>query len=226
MKKLTALCVVCLVCILSFVLASCEGGSNEEMTTTTAHTHSYGDWNITKAPTCTQKGEKVRYCSCGKEEIETINKSTHDWNEGVCKKCSATCSHTTKQGYCGTCGKYIDKLRFECGLNDALNRLSSLHVDVTFRIYWADGKLDIDKCNEIAQAFVDVHNIIDKYSSEFAEFKKDFDYICEKWDDFAFKANVASSETLRVSIWLAYYDAWGDWWNDKYIFSPIFKPNS
>lgn len=62
--------------------------------------HDYGDWTVTKQPTCTEDGEQKHSCqTCGWEEIETIpatshapssewsNNATDHWHE--CQNCQA-----------------------------------------------------------------------------------------------------------------------------------------
>ena len=65
--------------------------------------HKYNDWNVVKASTCTEKGEKTRTCSiCGATEIREVNALGHDYVETVV---APTC---TAKGYtnhkCSRCG--------------------------------------------------------------------------------------------------------------------------
>ncbi|MBQ7604484.1 MAG: InlB B-repeat-containing protein [Clostridia bacterium] len=67
--------------------------------------HSFGDWSVTKEPTCTEAGEKTRVCSeCGETETETIAASGHSY---VVSVIDPTC---TQIGYtahtCSVCGDY------------------------------------------------------------------------------------------------------------------------
>ena len=67
------------------------------------HEHSFGDWKITKAATCTATGTKTRTCSvCGKVETQTIAKTAHKYANTVVKPTY------TAQGYtlhkCSVCG--------------------------------------------------------------------------------------------------------------------------
>lgn len=58
------------------------------------HTHKYGDWTITKAATCTEKGSKIRYCTvCDESESVEIPALGHDYKSVVIPP---TC---TEQGY-------------------------------------------------------------------------------------------------------------------------------
>ena len=65
--------------------------------------HSFGDWKITNAATCTATGTKTRTCSgCGKVETATIAKVAHKYVDTVVKPTY------TAQGYtlhkCSVCG--------------------------------------------------------------------------------------------------------------------------
>lgn len=68
MKKLITLILSALISLLIF--CSCTSAEN--------HTHSFGDWSITKEATCTEGGEQTRSCSCGKTETKTIPSTNHN----------------------------------------------------------------------------------------------------------------------------------------------------
>ena len=51
---------------------------------TACHSHSYGEWTTTKAPSCSQDGEQVRYCSCGEIQTRPIMATDHKWTEATC----------------------------------------------------------------------------------------------------------------------------------------------
>ncbi len=53
------------------------------------HTHSFGDWVVTKEATCTEPGEQTRNCACGQTETQVIPATGHDYVDGVCTKCGA-----------------------------------------------------------------------------------------------------------------------------------------
>ena len=55
------------------------------------HTHAFGDWTQTKAPTCTEKGTEERVCACGEKETRDVKALGHDWNEWEVKA-EATCA--------------------------------------------------------------------------------------------------------------------------------------
>lgn len=41
------------------------------------HTHSYGSWNVTKNPTCTDGGIRIRLCACGSSQAQAIPATGH-----------------------------------------------------------------------------------------------------------------------------------------------------
>ncbi len=53
------------------------------------HTHSFGEWTVTKAATCTEPGEQTRSCECGYSETQVIPATGHDYVNGVCANCGA-----------------------------------------------------------------------------------------------------------------------------------------
>jgi hypothetical protein len=82
------------------------------------HTHSYGDWTITKQPTCTEKGERQKTCTCGDKVIEEIAATGHSystvwttdetnhWHKATCEhttEISGKAEHTYKNGVCSVC---------------------------------------------------------------------------------------------------------------------------
>ena len=53
------------------------------------HTHSFGEWTVTKKATCTEPGEQTRTCDCGYSETQVIPATGHDYVNGVCTNCGA-----------------------------------------------------------------------------------------------------------------------------------------
>ena len=57
------------------------------------HTHSFGEWEITKNPTCTDNGTKVCYCDCGETQTEVIASFGHTPGDTVIENTiNATCT--------------------------------------------------------------------------------------------------------------------------------------
>ncbi len=75
--------VISILCLFAVVfcvvgLSACKGGKKE-------CTHSFGEWTITKAATCTETGLRVHVCAeCGEEEPSAIEALGHSWAEATC----------------------------------------------------------------------------------------------------------------------------------------------
>ena len=55
------------------------------------HDHTFGDWELAKAPTCTEDGQYVRYCTiCQTPEYEVIPAVGHSFKDGICEVCGAS----------------------------------------------------------------------------------------------------------------------------------------
>ena len=110
MKKILIFGAVALaLCAALAALSSCETGNaptpSEAAGTTSekepAHEHSFGEWTLEKAPTCTEEGVEERVCACGDIETRVIparghiyyNQATFTWEENkataevVCAVC-------------------------------------------------------------------------------------------------------------------------------------------
>ena len=62
MKKTLLICMLLLA--ITFSPAACGNDAT--------HTHSFGEWEVTIKPTCTENGTKVRYCLCGEKQTEIV----------------------------------------------------------------------------------------------------------------------------------------------------------
>ena len=82
------------------------GAVISELKTIPATGHAYGDWSITKEPTCTEKGTKKKICSaCGDTVVETIPMLDHKWNTTCTIDVPATVSAPGSQSiHCSVCG--------------------------------------------------------------------------------------------------------------------------
>ena len=101
---------VCSHCNKMFYDTNCLFEITEFDTIIPALGHNFGEWNITKEPTCTEKGEKTRYCSrCDKALVESIDLIDHTYNEWKTVK-KASCTEEGKQERkCSMCGKIETK---------------------------------------------------------------------------------------------------------------------
>lgn len=75
---------------------------------TTAHVHDYGEPVQTKAPTCTEFGEKTATCACGKTVVSSVPALGHTFENYQVLK-AATCTEKgTQKGTCA-CGATEEK---------------------------------------------------------------------------------------------------------------------
>ena len=100
MKKKIFLILAILLC-LGAVLALIACGTDTPATPD--HTHTYGEWVETTAPTCTTRGIKTRVCDCGHSETQYVDLKDHiysEWVETLAATCVAEGSHYKT---CKTC---------------------------------------------------------------------------------------------------------------------------
>ena len=93
MKKLLCLSVMLLSILL--LLASCT------------HTHKFGEWMVTKNPTCTEDGTQSRYCDCGEEQHSAIPAPGHTQEIIPAVNPTCTTSGSTEGKKCSKCGEVI-----------------------------------------------------------------------------------------------------------------------
>ena len=94
MKKFLAfLFIVAMVCV-----ALCSCGE---------HVHEFGEWTVTKNPTCAVPGEQERLCACGEKQTQAIPVKDHTvvTDAAVPATCSAT--GLTEGSHCSVCGAKI-----------------------------------------------------------------------------------------------------------------------
>ena len=93
------------VAVVAIVLAIALSGES--------HTHEFGEWDVTKSPTCLAEGEKARYCSCGEKQTEVVVALGHTPADAVIEdKVDAT--YDADGSYnevvrCMTCGEKLSE---------------------------------------------------------------------------------------------------------------------
>ena len=82
-------------------------------------THTYGDWVITKSPTCIAEGSKKRTCTvCGVEKVETIPATgEHTYGEWQVTKQATCTADGTKTKTCTGCGATQSQVIAKLGHN-------------------------------------------------------------------------------------------------------------
>ncbi len=80
-RKLIVFILAVLFCLSAFLLVSCGEEKTPETEAPsesgTQHIHNFGEWAVTKAPTCTEEGTRERVCECGEKETETVAATGH-----------------------------------------------------------------------------------------------------------------------------------------------------
>ena len=89
------LCAVLVAC--SLLLAGCDEEEGE-------HTHAFGEWEVTKAPTCAEKGEETRTCECSESETrEVAATGKHNYTNWIITTEPSCVDKGIETGTCG-CG--------------------------------------------------------------------------------------------------------------------------
>lgn len=86
-------------------MASCTSVPSSD--SKSEHTHEFGEWFITKNATCAEDGVKVRYCSCGEKQSDSISKLSH--TVVIDEAVEPTCTRTglTEGKHCSECNETI-----------------------------------------------------------------------------------------------------------------------
>jgi len=88
---------------------TCTGtgcGATKTETIKKSNNHAYGSWSLTKAPTCTKKGQESRVCSiCQKAETRDVAVSAHKMGKWTQTKAPTCTSEGTEARSCDTCAK-------------------------------------------------------------------------------------------------------------------------
>ena len=83
MKKIIKRIISLTVLIVAFSFVSCN---NEVTPDSTKHEHRYKEIVIIR-PTCTERGLKEWFCSCGESYTEKMMPLGHYFSKGVCVRC-------------------------------------------------------------------------------------------------------------------------------------------
>lgn len=81
MKKILSILLLVTLLGMAMIFTSCGDD---------AHYHTYGAWTVEKVATCTETGIRMKTCSCGDVQSETIPARGHNFVNGVCTVCGAS----------------------------------------------------------------------------------------------------------------------------------------
>ena len=104
MKKfLRAFLILMLATFLSACLFACQNNEGEQ-----EHVHSYGEWTVTKEPTCTLPGSRTRACTDGDDtQTEEIPPKGHAIETLAAQDPTCTETGLTEGKKCSVCGEVI-----------------------------------------------------------------------------------------------------------------------
>lgn len=166
------LCVIVLMFVLVGVLASC--GCDHEWTTQTCeegvyctkcgeiqlmygYGHTFGEWETTKAATCTTNGTRERTCTCGEKDTMTI-KASHQYEKGICTKCGKGVINIKSPSTPLTVHRlWIGKIDITVKVTSIRWEVSNNNNDGTkdIRIYWSGEKTyDADGNNVSSSCYI------------------------------------------------------------------------
>lgn len=219
MKQTVSLILV--LCMLIFALASC-GTSSTPSKTQTSHTHSFGNWTITKDATCTESGRKERVCSCGEKETQAIAALGHNWSNATCQKpktclrCGSTegstTSHSTRQGYCSICGNFINDLHDQALVfGTCVDEMSSANVSANFAYERGDLATAIQYLNVFADNISEMFKMYSQYPTDFDVMYDVINDLYNSYVDYidSFNSKTTNSEKLKcVNAMIQTYTNW------------------
>ena len=95
MKRTTLVIVLMAVFVVScFALTAC-------------HSCEFGDWTVTRQPTCTEDGIAVGFCKCGTQTTKTVSANGHSYKSVITEPTCGNQGYTTHS--CSDCGdSYVD----------------------------------------------------------------------------------------------------------------------
>ena len=126
-----------------------ENGFEYELLDHTQHT--FGEWNTTKAATCTTEGTQTRTCEvCGKVETQTIKALGH--KEVVDKAVAATCTKTglTEGIHCSVCNAVIKA-------QETVPAKGHKYIDTVVKPTYTAKGYTLHKCSVCGESYKDTY---------------------------------------------------------------------
>lgn len=115
-----------------------------------AHIHSFGEWMVTTAPTCTEPGIKARECDCGYTERAEVPAAGHRWDAGKITKEPTETVNGEKLYTCTVCQETrTETVKAQKTAGEASNRLDSSESSTSIN---SSESLTVTESGTIAQA--------------------------------------------------------------------------
>ena len=130
MKKTVLMCIITIIICLAF--SGCS------------HTHTFGDWKITKQATCKEEGERVRSCECGEIQTEKIELTDHKWKAATCTSPKICTVCNAKEGSSLGHNKYGYSCS-RCGISLVTKKDVPNIIDITSLRYYIDSLGGMDQ---------------------------------------------------------------------------------
>lgn len=157
--------------------------------------HTFGGWEVTKEPTCIEKGEKTRTCTkCGaveKEEIPATGK--HDVELKNAKEATCTEAGYTGDKVCKVCGTVVEKgeaieaLGHQFGGWTVEKEATETETGLEVRTCKREG-CDVKETREIPKLPVAPEEVdksaLEKYYNECLAYYKEADYTADSWKGY------------------------------------------
>lgn len=96
--------IIIITCLLALISCERQDGQNSG---DAEHTHSYSEWSVKTNPTCTEDGERIRTCGCGKVKTEPILAVGHSVVYDSSRNPDCTTSGLTQGSHCSVCNEVL-----------------------------------------------------------------------------------------------------------------------
>lgn len=157
--------------------------------------HVFGEWKVTKEPTCVEKGEKTRACTkCGVTETEEIA-ATGKHDEELKNAKEATCTETGYTGdkVCKVCGTVVEEGKEVAALGHDFTEwtvekeATETETGLEVRVCKREG-CDVKETREIPKLPVIPEKVdksaLEKYYNECLAYYKEADYTAASWKEY------------------------------------------